>query len=366
MDEQPIRTRPENRPARGARRVDAHGAQRPGHRPARASAMEDRSSADRASDAITRVAGSAGFVAAHAVGFALWIAHQRRPGARRLAASIRIPFSFLTLVVSLEAIFLAIFVLMSQNRAARLADRRAHLDLQVDLLAERELTVDAAHAAGACAPSTTSRSTTSAPTSTTCSKRPTSRSSPRTSTRSCPPDVVAGAMSRRSPAARSIRRERASAHDRAGAATRKERRHASTAAASRGSAGAAGAGWVGRAAVAGAAPIDDPPAADRPRRDRSCHVPRAPVGRAIFRFDTFGDEQLWTGVLRMHEPIATLSPQQALAVGLKVDLDALPAATVAALKSGQVDLTDPAVTLTLLQRQRRRRREGPRQTRPAR
>jgi uncharacterized membrane protein len=51
------------------------------------------------------------------------------------------PFSFLTLVVSLEAIFLAIFVLMSQNRAARLADRRAHLDLQVDLLAERELTV---------------------------------------------------------------------------------------------------------------------------------------------------------------------------------------------------------------------------------
>ena len=62
-----------------------------------------------------------------------------------LVASVPIfdpyPFSFLTLVVSLEAIFLSIFVLMSQNRAARLADRRAHLDLQVDLLAERELTV---------------------------------------------------------------------------------------------------------------------------------------------------------------------------------------------------------------------------------
>jgi hypothetical protein len=74
----------------------------------------------------------------------------------------------------------------------------------------------------------------------------------------------------------------------------------------------------------------------------------ANLGRAIFRFDTFGDEQLWTGVLRMHEPIATLSPQQALAVGLKVDLDALPPAVVAALKAGQVDLTDPAVTRTLL------------------
>jgi hypothetical protein len=72
------------------------------------------------------------------------------------------------------------------------------------------------------------------------------------------------------------------------------------------------------------------------------------LGRAIFRFDTFGDEQLWTGVLRMHEPIARLSPQQALAVGLKVDRDALPAATVAALKAGEVDLGDPAVTLALL------------------
>jgi hypothetical protein len=77
--------------------------------------------------------------------------------------------------------------------------------------------------------------------------------------------------------------------------------------------------------------------------------PLARLGRAIFRFDTFGDEQLWTGVLRLHEPIATLSPRQALGVGLKVDLDALPAATVAALKAGQVNLDDPAVTRSLLQ-----------------
>jgi len=50
------------------------------------------------------------------------------------------PFSFLTMVVSLEAIFLAIFVLISQNRMARLADHRAHLDLQVNLRAEQEIT----------------------------------------------------------------------------------------------------------------------------------------------------------------------------------------------------------------------------------
>ena len=89
------------------------------------------------------------------------------------------------------------------------------------------------------------------------------------------------------------------------------------------------------------------------RRPQSKHPTCPPnfladLGRAIFRFDTFGDEQLWTGLLRMHEPIAKLSPKQALAVGLKVDLDALPPAVVAALKAGLVNLDDPAVTLTLL------------------
>jgi hypothetical protein len=71
-------------------------------------------------------------------------------------------------------------------------------------------------------------------------------------------------------------------------------------------------------------------------------------GQAIFRFDTFGDEQLWTNVLRMHEVIPTVDPLTALAVGLKVDVDALPAEIVAALRAGQVDLTNPAVTLELL------------------
>ena len=56
-------------------------------------------------------------------------------------------------------------------------------------------------------------------------------------------------------------------------------------------------------------------------------------GRQIFRFDTFGDEQLWTGVLRMHEVVAGLDPATALGVGLKVDIDALPSDLVECLKS---------------------------------
>ena len=78
--------------------------------------------------------------------------------------------------------------------------------------------------------------------------------------------------------------------------------------------------------------------------------PRAeePDGQQIFRFDTFGDEQLWTNVLRMHEVVATVDPVTALSVGLKVDVDALPSQLTRALRAKQVDLTDPTVTATLL------------------
>ena len=71
-------------------------------------------------------------------------------------------------------------------------------------------------------------------------------------------------------------------------------------------------------------------------------------GQAIFRYDTFGDEQLWTDVLRMHDVIATVDPATALAVGLKVDVEALPREMIATLRAGEVDLTDPAVTIELL------------------
>jgi len=71
-------------------------------------------------------------------------------------------------------------------------------------------------------------------------------------------------------------------------------------------------------------------------------------GQAIFRFDTFGDEQLWTDFLKMNDALETVSPATALSVGLKVDVRALPPAVIKMLKADEIDLNDPAVTLTLL------------------
>jgi hypothetical protein len=81
-------------------------------------------------------------------------------------------------------------------------------------------------------------------------------------------------------------------------------------------------------------------------------------GRQIFRFDTFGDEAFWGDALQLHQAIAGeglggvgpgVSPRTALAVGLKVDVDALPGKLRNDLKKGQVNLDDPATTLALLQ-----------------
>ena len=71
-------------------------------------------------------------------------------------------------------------------------------------------------------------------------------------------------------------------------------------------------------------------------------------GKSIFRFDTFGDEQLWTETLQMQQVIKNVSPATALSVGLKVDSEALPKAVIHALKAGKVNLNDPAVTIQLL------------------
>lgn len=80
-------------------------------------------------------------------------------------------------------------------------------------------------------------------------------------------------------------------------------------------------------------------------------------GRMIFRYETFGDESFWGDTLRLHEAIAGednggvgpgVSPATALAVGLKVDYDALPKPLRRALRKGQIDLDDPASTLELL------------------
>lgn len=80
-------------------------------------------------------------------------------------------------------------------------------------------------------------------------------------------------------------------------------------------------------------------------------------GRETFRFDTFGSEEFWGGKLKLHEAIAGeklggvgpgLSPEKALELGLKVDVNAIPKDVAAALDKGEVDLTDPASTLLLL------------------
>ena len=80
------------------------------------------------------------FIVLHIMWFAVWIVLNmgRLQGIQPFDPY---PFTFLTMVVSLEAIFLSIFVLISQNRMARQADRRAHLDLQINLLAEQENTM---------------------------------------------------------------------------------------------------------------------------------------------------------------------------------------------------------------------------------
>ena len=80
-------------------------------------------------------------------------------------------------------------------------------------------------------------------------------------------------------------------------------------------------------------------------------------GRKIFRYDTFGDEAFWSKTLKIHKAIAGadnggigpgVSPNTSLAVGLKVDVDALPEKLIQDLKNGTVDLDDPATTLALI------------------
>ena len=112
-------------------------------------ALHQRGVADRVSDAISRATGSAAFAVSHAIGFTLWIV--LNVGViSGMTPFDPFPFSFLTLVVSLEAIFLSVFVLMSQNRMTRQAEKRAHLDLQVDMLAEQELTAILRMVQGLC------------------------------------------------------------------------------------------------------------------------------------------------------------------------------------------------------------------------
>lgn len=126
-----------------------------GHHPARASAerlteqnvetvtklekaaREQRTPADRLAERIASFCGRMSFVWVHVVWFGGWILLNTIPGIPHIDP---FPFTFLTLIVSLEAIFLSTFILISQNLDSRINERRSHLDLQLNLLSEQENT----------------------------------------------------------------------------------------------------------------------------------------------------------------------------------------------------------------------------------
>jgi uncharacterized membrane protein len=99
---------------------------------------EKATTADHVADAIANFAGSITFVLITVLLIGGWVvANLLLPQPARVDP---FPFPLLTLVLSIEAIFLSIFILMSQNRAARVSDKRSHLDLQLNLLSEQENT----------------------------------------------------------------------------------------------------------------------------------------------------------------------------------------------------------------------------------
>lgn len=102
---------------------------------------EARSLGGRVSDAITDFTGSMAFVYIHVVWFGLWVLlNVGLIHIPHVSEFDPFPFGLLTMIVSLEAIFLSTFVLISQNRLAVASEKRAELDLQVNLLAEQKAT----------------------------------------------------------------------------------------------------------------------------------------------------------------------------------------------------------------------------------
>jgi len=110
----------------------------------------------------------------------------------------------------------------------------------------------------------------------------------------------------------------------------------------------------------GSARADNPPLVPAPAANsvELNALAKVAQGRQIFRYDTFGDESFWGDTLKLHQAIEGanlggvgpgVSPSTALAVGLKVDVDALPESLKKQLAAGKVDLNAPATTLALLQ-----------------
>ena len=99
---------------------------------------EKATTAHRVANVVTGFAGSMTFVWINAALVAGWVALNLALAEPRRFDPF--PFSLLTLILSIEAIFLAIFILINQNRAARVSEKRSHLDLQLNLLSEQENT----------------------------------------------------------------------------------------------------------------------------------------------------------------------------------------------------------------------------------
>ncbi len=105
----------------------------------RAQMERSKSASEKVSDAITDFAGSMWCVYFHALWFGGWIIINAG-WVRGIKPFDPFPFVMLAMIASVEAIFLSTFILITQNRMQRFADRRAELDLQINLLSEHELT----------------------------------------------------------------------------------------------------------------------------------------------------------------------------------------------------------------------------------
>lgn len=95
----------------------------------------NRTVSERVAEVITRFCGSVAFVWIHVIWFGAWIVLNSVIPYFKFDP---FPFTFLTLVVSLEAIFLSTFILITQNEETRMTERRNHLDLQINMLTEKE------------------------------------------------------------------------------------------------------------------------------------------------------------------------------------------------------------------------------------
>jgi uncharacterized membrane protein len=100
--------------------------------------LEQRTWTERLGDAIADFVGTMSFILVHLLALVAWIAINT--GKLGIKPFDPYPFVLLTMIVSMEGVLLATFVLMKQNRMSRRADQRNHLNLQIDLLAEKEIT----------------------------------------------------------------------------------------------------------------------------------------------------------------------------------------------------------------------------------